>query len=131
MQDGNRKDLPVFKFFCFSGEPKLLQVIQNDKQINESIDYFDIHWNLLDVRQNYPNSNQPLSKPMNFDEMLNLVRKLSKDRESFIRVDLYQINEKIYFSEYTFFSDGGMRPFDPPEWDKKLGAWIELPKKKS
>ena len=127
MQDGASPDLPVYKFFCFDGEPKIIQVIQNDKQVNESIDYFDIQWNLLDMRQNFPNSKKPLERPKNLEKMLDLVRRLAKDKKSFLRVDLYEINGRIYFSEYTFFSDAGMAKFDPEKWDEILGEWTILP----
>ena len=46
-----------------------------------------------------------------------------------LRVDFYEVNGRIYFSEFTFFSDGGTARFDPAEWDEKLGEWIELPEK--
>jgi len=52
-------------------------------------------------------------------------RELSKGM-AFLRVDLYQINGKIYFSELTFCPCNGLFPFEPPEWDKKLGSLIDL-----
>ncbi len=123
--------LPVYKFFCFGGEPAIVQVIQNDKQRDESIDYFDANWNLLELRQNFPNSRTPLPRPERFDEMLFLTRALAKDEEGFLRVDLYEINGKIYFSEFTFYSDNGMASFEPPEWDLKLGQMLKLPETKT
>ena len=38
-----------------------------------------------------------------------------------LRVDFYNINGQIYFGELTFFHWSGLVPFDPPEWDLKLG----------
>lgn len=126
LQDGDREVLPVYKIMCFGGEPKIIQTIQNDKKENETIDYFDVNWNLLDLRQNYPNSNNPLPKPKKLDEMLSVAKELSCGT-SFIRVDLYTASDEIYFSEFTFFSDAGFASFDPWEWDEKLGEWIHLP----
>lgn len=126
MQDGNNDFLPVYKFFCFNGEPKIIQSIQNDKQEDESIDYFDVNWNRIDMRQNFPNSEKPLPKPGCLKQMVELARKLSSCKKNFIRVDLYEINGKIYFSEYTFFSDAGFAPFDPEDWDNKLGELVRL-----
>ena len=126
MQDGDTVSLPVYKFFCFDGKATICQTIQNDKQPNETIDYFDRDWNLLDLRQNYPNSARPLEKPSCFDEMLNIADTLAQDKKSFLRVDLYVINGNIYFSEYTMFSDSGLAVFHPVEWDKKLGKMINL-----
>lgn len=128
MKDGNNDFLPVYKIMCFSGEPKVIQTIQNDKQPNESIDYFDVNWNLLNLRQNFPNSEEPLCKPERLQEMLEVARALAKDKV-FLRVDLYVINGNVGFSEHTFYSDAGLAKFEPEIWDKKLGEWIKLPKK--
>lgn len=114
---------------CFNGKPKLIQVIQNDKRPNESIDYFDVDWNLLNLRQNFPNSVEHIEKPNKLEEMLKIAEQFSKNT-CFLRVDLYLINENIYFSEFTFYSDGGMAKFVPEEWDGILGTWITMPDEK-
>ena len=131
MQDGDTEYLPVYKFFCFDGKAKIVQTIQNDKMPNETIDYFDREWNLLDLKQKYPNSTNPLSKPALFDKMLEIADTLAKAKKSFIRVDLYFINGRIYFSEFTFFSDSGTAAFCPDSWDSVLGDMIALPPKKN
>lgn len=129
MKDGENNFLPVYKFMCFHGEPRIIQTIQNDKQPNESIDYFDTEWNLLELRQNYPNSDQPLPKPEKLEKMCQLAKELSKDH-AFLRVDFYVINGMIKFSEFTFYSDAGFSNFIPESWDNVLGDWIDLPQKK-
>ena len=60
--------------------------------------------------------------------MLELAQKLSKGT-SYLRVDMYQINGKIYFGELTFFPASGFGKFKPEKWDRILGSWIELPYK--
>ncbi len=121
--------LNVYKIMNFAGIPQIIQTIQNDKQPNESIDYFTPKWELLNMRQNYPNSERPLSSPKCLSEMLELAQKLSKDIP-FVRSDFYEINGRVYFSELTFYSDSGMERFYPSEWDKALGDRIYLPKVK-
>ena len=118
--------LPVYKFFCFEGEPRIIQTIQNDKMPNESIDYFDPTWTLLPFHQNYPNSEVPTARPECLDEMLSMASALSQGFH-FLRVDLYEINGKVYFSEFTFFSDAGFAPFHPDSWNETLGSWIYVP----
>ena len=126
MKDRDFENLNVFKIFNFNGEPKIIQTIQNDKMPNETIDYFDTDWNLLDLKQNYPNSKNPLPRPETLTEMLNLARTLAKDTAPFIRTDFYEINGKVYFSEFTFYSDSGFAKFTPSIWDTTLGNWIDL-----
>lgn len=125
VQDCDKEYLPVYKFFCFHGVPKIIQSIQNDKQKDETIDYFDTEWNLLDLKQNFPNSKNPLSKPEKLEEMVEIASKLSEGHD-FIRVDLYVINDEIKFSEFTFYSDAGINVFTPEYWDEKLGSWMKI-----
>ena len=129
MQDGDREFLPVYKILCFGGEPRIIQTIQNDKQPNETIDYFDTEWKILPFRQNFPNSEVPLGLPEKLGEMLSLARQLSAGHAC-LRVDFYVIGGRVYFSEFTFYSDAGLAAFHPEEWDKTLGDWITLPPKK-
>ena len=125
IKDSKEDNLPVYKFFCFNGEPYLVQTIKHDKTTYETIDYFDMDWKRLDLRQNFNNSEVPLDRPNNFEEMKELASKLSSGFP-FVRVDLYSVDGKIYFSEFTFFSDAGYQRFYPDEWDLKLGEKIVL-----
>lgn len=124
--DGGSNVLPVYKFFCFDGQPKLVQAIQNDKQPDETVDYYDLEWKRIKLKQNYPNSVTPMEKPQNLDEMIDMAIALASEKEGFIRVDFYSVNGISYFSEYTFFSDSGWKKFEPSSWDSDLGKMIKL-----
>ena len=119
--------LPVYKFFCFNGQPFILQAIKNDKQLNEEIDYYDLKWQKLKLRQNYQNCKKAFPKPQCFEKMVELARKLSKGIP-FVRCDFFEVCNKVYFSEFTFFSDAGFEKFHPKKWDFILGNKIELPR---
>lgn len=119
------KVLVVYKVMCFDGTPRVIQVIQNDKTPEESIDYFDTNWELLDMRQNFDNSKIHLSKPPHLKEMLSMATLLSKGTH-FLRVDFYEHEKHPLFSEFTFFSDAGFAKFIPDKWDEILGAYISL-----
>ena len=43
----------------------------------------------------------------------------------------YEIGEKVYFGEMTFYHYSGFTSINPEEWDEKLGSYIILPKKNS
>lgn len=92
-------------------------------------DFFDPDFNHLDLRHGHPNSPVIPQKPKNFELMKSLAEKLSKGIPE-IRVDLYEINGKVYFGELTFFHHGGLLPFEPKEWDYIFGEWIKLPIRK-
>ena len=66
----------------------------------------------------------------NFDLMIDLCKKLSAGIP-FLRVDLYEINGKVYFGELTFYPGSGFTPLEPKEWDDKIGSWLVLPAEKT
>lgn len=121
MVDESGTELKDYKFFCFHGEPKML-FVASDRPKDTRFDFFDTDFNHLPFEQGHPNAKIPPSKPDNFGEMLNIARKLSKGIPQ-VRVDLYNINGKIYFGELTLFHNSGCTPFVPADWDEKIGSW--------
>ena len=118
------KDLTDYRFFCFNGEPKIL-FVGTDMSQNWHFDWFDMDFNKLDLYSIHPSAGKEIHKPTMFEEMKDIARKLSVGKP-FVRIDLYQINGKIYFGEQTFFHGGGYCLFSPLEWEKKLGDWVDL-----
>lgn len=127
MEDMAQKELRDYKFFCFDGEPKLL-FVATDRSVDCKFDFFDLDFNHLDIYNIHPNANKVIEKPVMFEEMKQLAAKLSQGLCQ-VRVDLYEINGKIYFGEWTFFHASGLEAFKPEEWDEKMGSWIKLPPK--
>ena len=130
LEDTQTKELRDYKFFCFDGAVKLLYVASDrqNKQEETKFDFFDINFNRLPFVNAHPNSQKAIERPRTFEKMKFLAAKLS-ETFSHIRVDFYEINGQIYFGELTFFHMSGFVPFDPPEWDKKIGDWLVLPRK--
>lgn len=125
-----KESLTDFKIFCFNGVPKYIQVIQ-DRNEHETIDFFDTEWNhqpFVGLNPNCKNADMPVPKPKNLEKMIEIAEKLSKDIP-FVRVDLYNIDGKIYFGEMTFYPGSGFGRFSPDEWDFKLGEMLTLPER--
>ena len=59
--------------------------------------------------------------------MIDIASKLSKGFE-FVRVDLYNINGKIYFSEMTFTPAKGTLILDDDNADFEMGEWLDISK---
>lgn len=99
-----------YKFHCINGEPEFV-LICSERKINESngkmmvtLDLFDKEWKpifeVIPSGLEIPGKGD-MKKPILFEEMKEIARKLSKDFD-FVRVDLYQVGKKIYFGELTF-----------------------------
>lgn len=128
----NAGGLLDYKFYCFNGEPRFLYVgfanIQNGEK-HDLLSFFDFEWQPTPFyRKDHDPIPFALEKPGNLNEMIEIATKLSKDIP-FVRVDLYNIEGKILFSEMTFAPGSGFGPFYPEEWERKLGDWILLPDK--
>jgi hypothetical protein len=125
MVDESGKELKDYKFFCFNGVPTLLFIATGRNIGNTKFDFYDLNFNHLPIKNGHENSNIPLAKPNNFDQMVDLAARLSKGIPH-LRVDLYNVGGKIYFGEFTFHHWGGITRFEPEEWDYKLGQLINL-----
>lgn len=129
MEDESGCQLKDYKFFCFDGKPLFLFVAtdRGKKDVETKFDFFDMEWNHLPFTNGHPNSNILPKKPQNFEKMKQLAAMLAKGKTE-VRVDLYNVDGRIYFGELTFTHWSGLVPFEPCEWDLKFGQLISLPK---
>lgn len=119
-------DINDYKFFCFDGKPTIMFVATERATGDTKFDFFDMDFNHLDIINIHPQSDKgDISKPKCFEEMKNIAAKCSIGMK-FVRIDLYEIDGKVYFGEYTFFHGGGFWLFKPEHWEKDLGDLIKI-----
>jgi teichuronopeptide biosynthesis TupA-like protein len=106
-----------YRFWCFGGVPEVIQVDNHAHDINP---FFDTKWNQLDLYYREGVAQPPIAKPINLDQMLLIASQLSAGFD-FVRVDLYNIDGKIYFGEFTLTPTAGELKLRPESWDSKLG----------
>lgn len=131
--DGSADGLLDYKFYCFDGKPKFLYVafanMKNGVK-KDLLSFFDLNWEPTPF---YRLDHQPLpfkiAKPEKLEEMIEIARKLSAGIP-FVRADMYYLDNQVYFSELTFTPGSGFGPFNPDEWERKMGDWITLPSQK-
>lgn len=122
-------DNPVdYKFYCFNGNVDSVMLCLDRQDTGKPKYYFfDKDWNLK--RYNIAGKNAPenftLPKPEAMDKMFEIASVLSKGAP-FVRVDLYNVNGKIYFGELTYTPAGGYDWNRLPETDKYFGNMIDL-----
>lgn len=122
--------LTDYKFFCFNNEVKMLYVSQGlEDHATASISFYDLNGNEMPFhRKDYKQIEGKLKLPEDYPEMLDTAQKLANEVNAlFVRIDLYSIAGKTKFSEITFSPCSGMIPFEPAEWDEKIGEWLKLP----
>ena len=128
LEEKESGELKDYKIFCFNGEPQIIQV-DIGRYTDHKRNYYDLNWNFLNIE--IDGASDPKVKiptPGNLEEMLELSRILSKEFPH-VRVDFYIVEGKVIFGELTFFHGDGLYKFNPPEFEKEMGDWIELPNK--
>lgn len=122
--DGGLTD---YKFFCFNGYVDCVMVCL-DRHIGcPKFYFFDKDWNFL--RLNKRGVAAPdgftLPRPEGIEKMFEIASILSKN-QPFVRVDLYNVDGKIYFGELTFYPDGGVDPNILLSTDERWGKLLDL-----
>lgn len=121
-------DLRDYKLFCFNGIPRMTLVC-SERFTKDGLkeDFYDEAWNHLNIqRPTHGNAILPIQCPKQYELMKKLATKLS-EKMPFARIDFYELNERLYFGEITFYPASGFEGFQPEEWDLRLGKWIKLP----
>lgn len=126
MVDESETELKDYKFFCFNGTPRLIQVDFN-RYADHKRNLYDIDWNFIDATIKYPNKPDiEMKKPEKLYEMRVLATRLARNYPH-VRVDFYLVYGKIYFGELTFYHGSGFEKFEPKLIEEQLGSWIRLP----
>ena len=124
-------DFTDYKFFCFDGKVDCVMVCLERSSGDTKFYFFDENWELkrLNIRGKNAPEGFTIPKPSCMDEMFAIAAKLSKGMP-FVRVDLYQSNDQIYFGELTFFPDSGFDANLLKETDVYFGELLRLPDRK-
>ncbi len=124
LANDNESALIDFKYHCFHGVPKHIQ-IDRDRFINHTLNFYDLEWKRQPFGLWYPQSPEDLPKPENLELMTQLACSLSEGFV-FVRVDFYNVKGRIYFGEMTFYPCNGFGVLDPEEKDFEFGSWVDL-----
>lgn len=116
-----------YKFHCFNGKVEFIYISADRENGNYRKIYYPdwteapFTWTKIGNEKKFIGPNIP--KPTNFDEMIEVAEKLSQDFK-YIRVDLYGVDESIYFGELTLQHGSGFEPILPEKFDKYYRSLI-------
>jgi len=123
-----------YKIWCLNGVAYYIWVCKN-REIDKGAEValFDVNWNYLPEKSvftdHYREQSVLVKKPDNLKEMLRVAEKLAEPFPE-VRVDLYNINGKIYFGEMTFTSLGGTMNYLTQDCLLEMGSKLDISKVK-
>ena len=130
LEDENEQaGLRDYKFFCFNNEPRFVYLSEGlENHATARISFYDLEGRQMPFhRTDYRPMDEGVVFPDTMKRMEQAARKLAACVNApFVRIDLYSVSGHIYFSELTHYPCAGYVPFEPAEWDEKLGEWIDL-----
>ncbi|MBE7685758.1 glycosyltransferase [Tenacibaculum piscium] len=123
-----RDSLTDYKFYCFNGTPKFLEV-HLDRDKNHKSAFYDFDFKKLPFSDSPKDKliQEDFEKPQTLSKMVELAGKLSEGFP-FVRVDFYSVEDKITFGEMTFYPGDARNDFYPAKYNKIIGDYFELPK---
>lgn len=118
-----------YKIWCLNGEPYCVWCAWNRNSHGTDTGIYDLNWNYHPewsvFTEHYRQGKESLPKPESFEYMLEVASKLSAEF-SILRVDLYEVDGKIYFGELTFTSLGGFMDYLAPKVLLDMGNIVKL-----
>lgn len=129
----NANQLIDYKIHCLNGKPEFILVCSDrkangDAAMQVTLDLFDLNWKhipeLITSGAEVAGDGSIL-RPQKLDEMIEIARILSEDFR-FVRVDLYELEGKIYFGELTFSPGCCVLPYFTNEFDLEMGKKLRL-----
>lgn len=115
-----------YKFYCTDGEVIAINYGPKRK-IGDPCKVYLLDMNYNDISAEKTMKDTTFVPPKNYNTMISIAKELSKGFP-FVRVDFYEIGEKMYFSELTFTPSGGTGKYLSKEADFFLGEKIKLSK---
>lgn len=129
-QPCNSSSLVDYKIWVFNGKPMFTWCTWNREKYHANVALYDMNWNFHPEwsvwTSHYLKPENLIPKPKCFDRLMEIAGKLGKG-QPVARVDMYVVNDKVYFGEITMTSQGGYQDFYTKEFLDKMGGLTVLP----
>ena len=119
-----------YKIWCFNGKPAYIYCCANRHHYHAEVALFDTDWQFLPqymiFTDHYRRPATLPSRPHTLDRMLDIAARLAEGFPQ-VRVDLYEVDRRVYFGEMTFTSQGGYMDYFTPDFLRLTGDMTTLP----
>ena len=120
----NNEQVLDYKLHCYNGIVNMIEVYIYAKD-GLKINFHTRDWEKLDIHSRTTESTASTKRPKRLNTMIKLAQKLSTNFK-FVKVDMYNIDGKIFIGELSFTPAMGLQGFIPDGWNLKLGNKLKL-----
>lgn len=113
------------KIFVFHGEPRFIYH-SSPRSVGTSHRFYSPEWQPMEFRRPRNPLAPIVERPARLAEILDASRDLGAQFD-FIRVDLFDVPDGLYFGELTPYPSGGLSTFEPASADRVIGDMWNLP----
>ena len=115
-----------YKFYCFDGEPRFVQANSGRQSHEHAQNFYSLDWQILPFGKDLvPRPDIDIPRPPALQRMIAIARDLARGHP-YIRVDLYDLDDRVVFGELTFYPASGLPDFIPDEQDFVCGDMLKL-----
>lgn len=129
-QPAGSSSLVDYKFWCFDGEPYSVWACYGRTPSEVYVNLYDLEWNVHPevsvFTGHYKDGKGAIPRPESLPRMLEIASALSKGHPQ-MRVDLYEVDGKVYFGELTLTSAGGYMKYFTQDYLIEMGNKVKLP----
>lgn len=130
LTDEIKGQVPIdYMVHCFHGVPQLVEVGVDCRERGKYYNMYNCDWDFLPYYKDFQGPNEIIEIPGKLSEMLEISRALSKDF-TYVRVDLYYCQKKIYFGELTFTPGACLEREFINDGEYRMGELLDLTKLK-
>lgn len=124
LDDGTGRSPSDIKILVFNQRVRVVQ-IDSDRFGSHRCNFFDAEWKQLAIYDRFGRLEGRVEPPSRLGALIECAVALSRDTD-FVRIDCYQVGERICLGEMTHCPGTGLSPLIPAIWDDRWGEMWEL-----
>lgn len=118
-------ELTDYKFFVFDGRVRAVQTYAARFSAS-AMRLYSAEWEYLGRARDH-SPGDPVPRPARLEEMIAAAEQIGAGYD-FIRVDLYEHDEEVWFGELTPYPGSGLVAWESTALDRRVGSWWTLPR---
>lgn len=129
LENGDGSPIVDYKFYCYGGVPRYFMYSIGEASHNVKNHKFNMNGQSIDnlFKKKPTIEANRITLPSNLDKMIEIVEVLCNN-EQHVRIDMYNVNNRIYFGEMTFYSGMGFINILDNDYRELMASYIDINK---